>query len=77
MYNYSFKDNGNFFIKTPEVSSFSDIKTETKQTDDCVITHAVYPNGLDLNISILSSRLIISSNKKLIQKDDNSYEFED
>ena len=30
MYNYSFKDNGNFFIKTPKVNSFSDIKTDTK-----------------------------------------------
>ncbi len=77
MYNYSFKDNGNFFIKTPEVNSFSDIKTDTKQTADCVVTHAVYPNGLDLSISILSSRLIITSNKKLIQNADNSYEFED
>lgn len=77
MYNYSFNENGKFSIKTPQVNSFSDIKTESKQSSDCIITHAVYPNGLDLNITLLAGKLLITSNRKLIQKDINSYEFEE
>ena len=78
MYNYSFSEvDGNVTIKTPKVDSFDDIKKDIKQTADCVINHSIYPNGLDVTISQLADKIIISSNKKLIKNEDGSYSFEE
>ena len=78
MYNYSFsKVDGNVVIKTPKVNNFSDIKKDIKQTCDCIINHSIYPNGLDITMSQLADKIIISSNKKLFKNDDGSYSFEE
>lgn len=76
MYNYSFSEaDGKVVIKTPKVENFDDIKKDIKQTADCVINHSIYPNGLDITMSQLSDKIIISSNKKLVKNDDGTYSF--
>lgn len=78
MYNYSFSEtDGNVIIKTPKVNNFNDIKKDIKQSSECIINHSIYPNGLDITMSQLSDKIIISSNKKLLKNDDGSYSFED
>lgn len=78
MYNYSFSEtDGNVVIKTPKVNNFNDIKKDIKQTNDCIINHSIYPNGLDITMSQLADKIIISSNKKLLKNTDGSYSFED
>lgn len=78
MYNYSFNSNdGNIVIKTPKVDNFNDIKKDIKQTVDCIINHSVYPNGLDITMSQLSDKIIISSNKELLKNNDGTYSFKD
>ncbi len=78
MYNYSFNSSdGNIVIKTPKVDNFSDIKKEIKQSVDCVINHSIYPNGLDITMSQLSDKIIISSNKELLKNNDGTYSFKD
>lgn len=78
MYNYSFSQtDGEVVIKTPKVDSFNDIKKDIKQTDECIINHSVYPNGLDITMSQLADRIIVSSNKKIIKNTDGSYSFEE
>lgn len=76
MYNYSFDMNdGKVVIKTPKVDNFNDIKKEIKQTNDCIINHSIYPNGLDITMSQLADKIIISSNKELFKNDDGTYSF--
>ena len=78
MYNYSFSEaDGNVVINTPKVNNFSDIKKDIKQTNECIINHTIYPNGLDITMSQLADKIIISSNKKLLKNTDGSYSFED
>lgn len=78
MYNYSFTEaDGNVVIKTPNVKNFNDIKKDIKQTEDCIINHSIYPDGLDITMSQLCDKIIISSNKKLIKNEDGSYSFEE
>ncbi len=78
MYNYSFSEaDGNVVIKTSKVNNFSDIKKDIKQTNECIINHSIYPNGLDITMSQLADKIIISSNKKLLKNTDGSYSFED
>lgn len=78
MYNYSFSEtDGNVVIKTPKVDNFQDIKKDLKQDNECIINHSIYPNGLDITMTQLSDKIIISSNKKLVKNDDGSYSFED
>lgn len=78
MYNYSFSEaDGNVIIKTPKVNNFNDIEKNIKQTNDCIINHSIYPNGLDITMSQLADKIIISSNKKLLKNTDGSYSFED
>lgn len=78
MYNYSFNSSdGNIVIKTPKVDNFSDIKKEIKSSNDCIINHSIYPNGLDITMSQLADRIIISSNKELLKNDDGTYSFKD
>lgn len=78
MYNYSFSEtDGNVVIKTPKVNNFNDIKKDIKQSNDCIINHSIYPNGLDITMSQLADKIIISSNKKLLKNTDGSYSFED
>ena len=76
MYNYSFDMNdGKVVIKTPKVDNFNDIKKEIKQTNDCIINHSIYPNDLDIKMSQLADKIIISSNKELFKNDDGTYSF--
>ncbi len=78
MYNYSFSEtDGNVVIKTPKVDNFYDIKKDIKHTNDCIINHSIYPNGLDITMSQLADKIIISSNKKLLKNADGSYSFEE
>lgn len=78
MFNYSFTStDGKITIKTPKVDNFNDIKKDIKQTVDCIINHSVYPNGLDITMSQLSDKIIISSNKELVKNDDGTYSFKD
>lgn len=78
MYNYSFSEtDGDVIIKTPKVNNFSDIKKDIKHTNDCIINHSIYPYGLDIIMSQLADKIIISSNKKLLKNDDGSYSFEE
>ena len=78
MYNYFFSEtDGDVVIKTPKVDNFDDIKKDIKHTNDCIINHSIYPNGLDITMSQLADKIIISSNKKLFKNDDGSYSFED
>lgn len=78
MYNYSFTEaDGNVVIKTPKVNNFSDIKKDIKQSEDCIINHSIYPNGLDITMSQLSDKIIISANKELVKNDDGTYSFND
>lgn len=78
MYNYSFSMvDGEVVIKTPKVNNFNDIKKDIKYNDECIINHSIYPNGLDITMSQLADKIIISSNKQLFKNDDGSYSFED
>ena len=78
MFNYSFDTtDGEIIIKTPNVENFDDIKKEIKQTSYCVINHSIYPNGLDITMSQLSDKIILSSNKELLKNDDGTYYFKD
>mgnify|MGYP005775699337 CR=1 FL=1 len=78
MFNYSFNSSdGDIVIKTPQVNNFNDIKKEIKQTADCIINHSIYPNGLDITMSQLADKIIISSNKELLENDDGTYSFKD
>lgn len=81
VYNYSFTKessvNGNIVFKTPKVDNFEDIKKEIKSTNDCVINHSIYPNGLDITVTQLCDRFILSSNKELARNDDGTYFFKD
>lgn len=75
MFNYSVNVGEKLTIKTPNVQSFSDIKIEKKQTADCIINHSIYPDGTDVTFTQLSDKIIISSNKELIQNNDGTYCF--
>lgn len=75
MYNYSINANEKLTIKTPDVEKFSDIKIENKQTEDCIVNHSIYPDGTDVTFTQLANKIIISSNKELVQNDDGSYSF--
>ncbi len=75
MYNYSVNANEKLTIKTPDVEKFSDIKIENKQTKDCIVNHSIYPDGTDVTFTQLANKIIISSNKELVQNDDGSYSF--
>ena len=77
MFNYSINANEKFIIKTPFVKSLTDIKTEIKQTAECNINHSIYPNGIDITMTQLANKIIISSNKELVKNDDNTYSFKD
>lgn len=78
MFNYSFTEaDGEIVIKTPKVDKFDDIKKDLKQTSDCIINHSIYPNGLDITMSQLSDKILISSNKRLLKNADGSYSFEE
>ena len=78
MFNYSFdSDDGNIVTKTPKVDNFKDIKKEIKQREDCIVNHSIYPNGLDITMSQLADKIIISSNKELIKNNDGTYCFKD
>ena len=78
MFNYSFTNaDGNVVIKTPKVNSLNDIKKDVKQDAECIVNHSIYPNGLDITMSQLVDKIIISSNKKLIKNEDGSYSFEE
>lgn len=78
MYNYSFTiANGNITIKTPPVDNFQDIKIEHKKTADCIINHSIYPNGLDITMTQLANKIILTSNRELVQNDDGTYCFKD
>ena len=76
MFKYSFNDSdGNVVINTPKVNNFNDIKKEIKSDADCIINHSIYPNGLDITITQLADKIIISSNKELIKNEDGTYDF--
>ena len=75
VYNYSVNSNEEITIITPEVEKLSDIKTEMKQTEDCIINHSVYPDGTDVTFTQIANKIIISSNKELIKNDDGTYSF--
>lgn len=75
MFNYSINVGEKLTIKTPNVQSFSDIKIEKKQTADCIINHSIYPDGTDVTFTQLADKIIISSNKELIQNNDGTYYF--
>lgn len=75
MFNYSVNVGEKLTIKTPNVQSFSDIKIEKKQTADCIINHSIYPDGTDVTFTQLADKIIISSNKELIQNNDGTYCF--
>lgn len=78
MFSYSFKEaDGKVVIKTPKVNNFDEIKKEIKSSNDCIINHSIYPNGLDITMSQLADRIIISSNKELLKNDDGTYSFKD
>ena len=77
MFNYSVNANERITIKTPNVDSLSDIKKEHKQTSECIINHSIYPDGTDITITQLASKIIISSNKELIKNTDDTYSFKD
>jgi hypothetical protein len=77
MYNYSFTENdGAIKIITPKVNSLKDVKIETKQTNECIINHSIYPNGLDITMTQLANKILISANHKLVKNDDGSFIFE-
>ena len=78
MFNYSFSSKDNHVVlKTPKISNFKDIKIECKQTADCIVNHSIYPNGLDITMSQLADKIILTSNRELVKNADGSYSFKD
>ena len=72
MYTYIFEGVG-FEIKTPGVTDFSQVKKEIVQSANKVVNQSTYPNGLVLRIEQEADKVIVYSNRRLLQNPDGSY----
>ncbi len=59
-------------ILTPFKCNFSDIKKEITQTPDFIRNHSTYPNGVILDMYQYFDKVVIKSNKKLIDNNDGT-----
>ena len=64
---------GNFNIKTPGVSDFSQIKKSIKQYPDKIVNRSEYPTGLVIEIEQKSNQIVVYSNRRLIENPDGFY----
>ena len=72
MYTYIF-DGVGCKIHTPGISDFSQIKKEVVQTAGKIVNRSTYPNGLILEVEQTATRIVVYSNRQLIQNPDGSY----
>lgn len=60
-------------IRTPGAKDFSQIKTKTIQKEGCNLLQADYPDGLHLEIEQHADKIVVYSNKELMQNEDGSF----
>lgn len=59
-------------IVTPFECNFNDIKKEITQTPDCIRNYSTYPNGVILDMYQYCDKIIVKSNKKLVDNNDGT-----
>lgn len=64
-------------IKTPKVNSMNEVKVSSEQTANCIKSKYEYPNGLIFEIEQYFNKIILTSNKELVQLEDGTYTFKD
>lgn len=60
-------------ILTPWCKSLHDVKTTIEQYPDKVVNHSVYPNGLDLYMENHGDKIVVRSNRSLIENGDGTF----
>ena len=65
-------DTENMAIRTPWCKDLNDVKKEITQSPGHIVTHMVYPNGLDLLFD-QTDRIVIRSNRPLIDHGDGTF----
>ncbi len=74
VFTYIIEAGRNLKINTPGITDFSQIKTQAEQRADCVFMQSDYPNGWHIEIEQYVDRIVLYSNKPLIQNDDGSFD---
>lgn len=73
MFEYTFT-NGEGSIDTSFCKNFSDIKQELiSQTQDCIHRRSTYPNGFVLEYLQYADRMVIRTNRQLIDCGNNCF----
>lgn len=60
-------------INTPWCKSISDIQNSIEQFPDKIIQRSLYPNGLDLILENYGDRVVIRSNRPLIDNGNGTF----
>jgi hypothetical protein len=60
-------------ISTPFGIKFTDIKSETTVKDDCVVHKSEYPNGFYIEVAQYSDKIVLLSNRELINNGDGTF----
>ncbi|MDD7793701.1 hypothetical protein [Clostridium sp. 'White wine YQ'] len=72
MFEYKFEPGTNVKILTPFNIDFNQIKKEITQTPECIRNLSTYPNGLVLDMYQYSDKIVVKSNKELIDNTDGT-----
>lgn len=72
MFEYTFPAGSDFKILTPFDIDFNDIKKEITQTAEYIRNLSTYPNGLILDTLQYPDKIIIKSNKELVDNGDGT-----
>ncbi|CRZ34919.1 hypothetical protein DFR55_10989 [Herbinix hemicellulosilytica] len=73
MHKYEVNRGQTLNILTPFNIKFTDIKTETVVKNDSVILKSEYPNGLYIEITQYNDKIILLSNRELIDNGDGTF----
>jgi hypothetical protein len=73
MYEYVLKAGSDVLVKTPFNIDFNDIKRVVTQAVNHIISVSTYPNGLVVEIDQYADKIILRSNRELIDNGDGTF----
>lgn len=66
-------ESGKLKINTPGIKNLSQVKTQTIQKADCIFMQSDYPGGWHIEVEQRANRIVLYSNKQLVQNEDGSF----
>ena len=72
-FTYIIESGAELKIHTPGIEDFSQINTQTVQRADCIFMQSDYPIGWHIEAEQYTDRIVLYSNKPLVQNADGSF----